>query len=332
MDRLAKLGGMKISSLIYRCILTCFRRNLLPDVLREEKMTLLLKNKGVIDTINDYRGIFLRNVILSVYQKWLYQKNSVVVDKAGSEFACGGRKERSVRDALLVVKLIQDYAKWTRKEVVIKFMDIEKFFDSMNYKLALIEAYKNGVRGRSWQAYKTINSRKKCIPHIPSGRCSSIDVENVFVQGSCVAVLVAWPLMDADNKRPSDCFSSEFCIEGICVNRMTFVDDLIGFNGNIEITNESNVSAEVFEKKTRLNYKVCKCKVIPMNCKKGGSVFLNGEEMEQVKEHEYLGSIISANGERYADMKSRISKANSVSNEIEQICKTTFFRKVIIIL
>ena len=60
-----------------------------------------------------------------------------------------------------------------------------------------------------------------------------------------------------------------------------------------------------------------------MNCKKGGSVFLNGEEMEQVKEHEYLGSIISANGERYADMKSRISKANSVSNEIEQICKTT---------
>ena len=35
------------------------------------------------------------------------------------------------------------------------------------------------------------------------------------------------------------------------------------------------------------------------------------------------GSIISANGERYADMKSRISKANSVSNEIEQICKTT---------
>ena len=100
-------------------------------------MTLLLKNKGIIDMINDYRGIFLRHMILSVYQKWLYLKNSCIVDSAGSEYAFGGRKKRSGMDALLVVKLIQDYAKWTKKEVVIEFLDIEKFFDSMNYQLAL---------------------------------------------------------------------------------------------------------------------------------------------------------------------------------------------------
>ena len=33
--------------------------------------------------------------------------------------------------------------------------------------------------------------------------------------------------------------------------------------------------------------------------------------------------IISANCERHAEMKSRITKTNSVSNEIEQICKHT---------
>ena len=61
-----------------------------------------------------------------------------------------------------------------------------------------------------------------------------------------------------------------------------------------------------------------------MNSKKRhGSVLLNDQELEQVKEHVYLGTIISANGERFAEMKSRISKTNSVSNEIEQICKTT---------
>ena len=59
-----------------------------------------------------------------------------------------------------------------------------------------------------------------------------------------------------------------------------------------------------------------------MNCKNGGSVLLNGEEMEKVKEHVYLGTLISSNGERFAEMKSRIAKSNSVSNEIEQICKT----------
>ena len=45
-----------------------------------------------------------------------------------------------------------------------------------------------------------------------------------------------------------------------------------------------------------------------MNCKKKGIVSLNNEEMEQVKEHVYLGTIISANGERYSEMKSRIQK------------------------
>ena len=320
---LAKLGGKRFSSLIHRCILQCFRQNVLPSLLREEKMTLLLKNRGTIDQINDYRGIFLQYLILSVYQKWLYLKNSGVVDEAGSEFAIGGRKERSGMDALLVLKLVQDYAKWTKKEVVFEFLDIEKFFDSMNYKLALIEAYRNGVTGRYWQCYKTINAKKVCIPHIPSGKCQPIDVSNVFVQGSCDAVLVAWPLMDADSKRSGDCFSSEFCIDGIQINRMTFVDDLIGFNSNTEVANDSNITYEVFEKKSRLNFKVCKCKLMGMNCKKHGGVELNGEEMEWVKEHEYLGSIISENGERFSDMKSRMAKSNSVSNEIAQICIMT---------
>ena len=321
---LAKLCGRKISSLIYRCILMCFQKNVIPNLFREHKMTLLLKNKGVINEIDDYRGIFLRHLILSVYQKWLYQRNRDVVDESGSEFACGGRTERSGIEALLIVKLIQDYVRWTGKDVVMKFLDVEKFFDTMNYKLAMIEAYRNGVDGRFWQSYKNINSKLRCIPHIPSGKCSPIDVENLFVQGSCDAVLVAWPLMDADNKKQSDCFSSDFCIEGITVNRLSFVDDLLGLNASIEIANDSSIRSEVFEKKTRLHFKVPKCKVMSMNCKKQtGLVFLNGQEMEQVKEHVYLGTIISANGERFAEMKSRMSKTNSVSNEIEQICKTT---------
>ena len=320
---LAKLCGKRLSALVYRCILKCFRKNVLPSLLRKEKMTLLLKNNGTIDIINDYRGIFIRHLIISVYQKWLYVKNSGVVDQAGSEFACGGRMERSVSDALLIVKLIQDYMRWTNKELVIKFLDIEKFFDSMNYKLALIEAFRNGVTGRYWQCYKTINSKKICIPHIPSGTCSEIEVDNVFVQGSCDAVLVAWPLVDADSKRPGDCFSSELCIDGISVNKLSFVDDLIGFNADTDVANETTVSNEVFEKKNRLKFKVSKCKVMGMNCRKKGLVELNGEEIEWVKEHVYLGSIISDNGERKSDMNARMTKSNSVANEIVQICKTT---------
>ena len=257
-----------------------------------------------------------------MYQKWLYLKNSIIVDAAGSEYAFGGRKGRSGMDALLIVKLIQDYARWTKKEVVVEFLDVEKFFDSMNYQLGLIEAYQNGVKGRHWQSYKTINSSKKCVPHIPSGKCSAIDMTNIFVQGSCDAVLVAWPMVDAVSKKDSDCFATDFHIEGICVNRMSFIDDLIGFNGSIAVANESNITYMVFERKTRLKFKVCKCKGMTMNCKGKDCLELNGEEVEVVKNHVYLGTIISSNGERFIDMNDRITKTNSVANEIVQICKT----------
>ena len=57
---LVKLCGSKMTEVIYRCILLCFRRNVSPEKFQIEKMTLILKNKGIVDNINDYRGIFLR--------------------------------------------------------------------------------------------------------------------------------------------------------------------------------------------------------------------------------------------------------------------------------
>ena len=179
---LVKLCSDTMTKVIHRCVLLCFKQNVFPEKFQIEKMTLLLKNKGIIDNINDYRGIFLRNVIVSVYQKWLYNRNAPTVDANGTEYACGGRKERSGLEALLIVKLIQDYARWTKTPIILKFLDVEKFFDSMNFKKSLIEAYRCGVKGRFWQCYKTINQKRQCIPHIPSGDCTPIEMNEIFVQ------------------------------------------------------------------------------------------------------------------------------------------------------
>ena len=321
---MVKLGGEALAAVIHRCILKCIRLNTIPAIFREEKMTILLKNKGKIDNINDYRGIFLRNIILSIFQKWLYIKNAEKVDGAGSEYACGGRQKRSGMEALLIVKLVQDYSRWTNKEIVIKFMDVEKFFDSMNFEKALMEAYKCGVEGQSWQCYKMINEKKTCVPCIPSGKCTSIEVENVFAQGSCDAVLMAWPLMDADSKLPTDPFTENCFIEGILINRLSFVDDLSDFSKNCKESDMRNVGAEVFEKKNRLKYKIPKCKVMRTNAsKESHDISLNGQLLEVVDEHDYLGTLISENGERTAEMNKRIKQTNSVVNEIVMICRET---------
>ena len=138
---LVKLCGDPVIGMIHRCLTACFNQEDIPDQMKIEKMVLLYKNVGELCDIDNYRGIFIRKLILSLFQKWLYQQCSPTIDNNGSEYAFGGRKDRSVKEVLLIVKLMQDHASWTKRPLILKFLDIRKFFDTMNYKTALIQEY-----------------------------------------------------------------------------------------------------------------------------------------------------------------------------------------------
>ena len=150
--------------LVHRCLHAFCMKEDIPVQIKIEKIVLLYKNSGELCDMDNYRGIFLRYIILSLLQKWLYKKCSPGIDDNGSEFAFGGRTNRSVKELLLIVKLVQDHANWTKIPLVLKFLDIRKFFDTMNFKTALIEAYKSGIQGKYWKIYKNVNEARRCTP------------------------------------------------------------------------------------------------------------------------------------------------------------------------
>ena len=202
--KLLKKAGVPFRKMIHRCVVMCYESKSVPEDFRIEKMVLLYKHKSNLDELDNYRGIFLRLIILTIYQKWLYSKCAPIVNEEGSDAAFGGRKGKSGMEPLLIIKLIQDHARWTNEQVILKFLDVEKFFDSMNFQKCLIDLFKSGVEGYLWKAYEIINKTKVCIPVIPSGPCSKIKIEDVFVQGSSDAVLLAWNHMDSFNKKKKD--------------------------------------------------------------------------------------------------------------------------------
>ena len=316
---LIKTVGDPIYQAIYRLISTCFKIEDVPDEMKIEKMVLLYKNVGQLFDIDNYRGIFIRNVILSVLQKWLYSKCSPIVDSNGSENAFGGRVKRSVKEVLLIVRLIQDQSHWTGQPLIMKFLDVRKFFDTMNYKRCLIEAYKSGIRGKYWRLYKVINQHKQCVPYSPLGEGKQIEVSEVFVQGSSDAMLMGWNLVDAINKEDNDIYDPVICVEGVEIPRTVFVDDLLELARNWMDANMGTVSNEIFERKNRLYFKPSKCKVICINCR-DDNIELNGVALEMVREHKYLGTIVENKG-RVADIRKRINDCQGVLNEIVLICK-----------
>ena len=316
---LLKTVGEPIFQAIYRLLLACFDIEDIPIQMKIEKMVLLYKNAGELFDMDNYRGIFIRSVILSILQKWLYSKCSPIVDSNGSENAFGGRVKRSVKEVLLIVRLMQDQSHWTGQPLILKFLDVRKFFDTMNYKRCLIEAYRSGIRGKYWRLYKATNECKQCIPYTPLGEGRQIDVNEVFVQGSSDAMLMAWNLVDEINKENQDVYDPVISIEGVSIPRLVFVDDLLEMARTFMDTNVGTVSNEIFEKKNRLDFKPSKCKIICMNCS-DDDVKLDDVVLEIVIKHKYLGTLVAKKG-RIEDLLKRIGECQGVLNETVLICK-----------
>ena len=154
---LVKMAGTSFRKMIHRCVYLCFISSEIPDEFRLEKMILLYNHKGKLDELDNYRGIFLRLIMLTIYQKWLYLKCAPIADENGSNSAFGGRKGKSTISPLLIIKLIQAHARWTKEQIIFKFMDVEKFFDSMNFHKCMVDIYDSGVGGKYWKAYENIN-------------------------------------------------------------------------------------------------------------------------------------------------------------------------------
>ena len=318
-NELIKLGGDPLIKLLHRFLVLCCESEDIPDGLRHEKMVLLYKNAGPLSELDYYRGIFIRYLLLSILQKWLYGKCSPVVDENGSELAFGGRTGRSVKEVLLILRLIQDYAEWSKQPLILKFLDITKFFDSMNYKKCLIEAFKSGIEGKYWKLYRNINRLKECTPVTPLGEGIPMDVEEVFLQGSSDAMIMAWNLVDSLNKNEGDFLDPVVIIDGIMIPRLLFVDDILEIVKSFDDLKISNIGNETFERANRVDFKPSKCKGICMNCEAEQSE-LDGVMLEMVNEHKYVGTIVSAKG-RKSDLNKRVNDCKGVLNEVVEVCK-----------
>ena len=65
-----------------------------------------------------------------------------------------------------------------------------------------------------------------------------------------------------------------------------------------------------------------------MNQKENIHDDIGNKELVKVENHEYLGTIVSENGSRNEEVKSRINETRAVCNEIVQILKSTELSQV----
>ena len=141
------------------------------------------------------------------------------------------------------------------------------------------------------------------------------------MQGSSDALLMAWNLMDSLNKKGDNIFDEIIMFEGIPVNRLLFIDDVVEVSRSVRLSDINNITHEVFQKENRIKYKSSKCKVVATGKLEEGYVqVMNNESIEMKESHKYLGTMVSKKG-RKEDFENRVNQTSGVVNEVVEICK-----------
>ena len=114
-------------------------------------------------------------------------------------------------------------------------------------------------------------------------------------------------------------------VHDIEIPPIAFVDDINGIADSISKSVVLNANAEIFQKRKKLQFKVKKCKILPINTHTNSNelhqLMLNGEKVDAETEVTYLAEQFNQQGNNDALIKERVKSGRSSFSEIISLCE-----------
>ena len=105
------------------------------------------------------------------------------------------------------------------------------------------------------------------------------------------------------------------------MNPLLFQDDIFAVNKTCDIKETVKI-IEIFQNIKRLQFHKDKTKKSILRGKRDEPLYINGNEIERVPNHMYLGKIIEEKGKHKEDIKERLKKAKIASSISENVIVT----------
>ena len=131
--------------------------NEIPSFMKMTNITSIFKNKGSKTDLNNDRGVFNVMTVRSVIDNLIYNDFYRIIDQNMSDSNVGGRKERNIRDNLIIVNGVINFARKEKLEVDINLYDIAKCFDSMWYEEAMHDLWDVGIQNDKFAVIAKLN-------------------------------------------------------------------------------------------------------------------------------------------------------------------------------
>ena len=241
-----------------------------------------------------------------------------------SEYQCGSRKGKSIREHHLTIRTIKEIAKREKEEITAVYFDIKKCFDKMVLKEAMKELWLKGIQGKHWRLICKLNSNNILTPITDIGECEPIKVKEMIKQGSVLGSVISALTIDSLTRILDKC-ENIWEVDGTKIKPLLFQDDIIAINKTKDIQETVNI-IETFQHLKRLEFHEDKTKKSIFNGKTEVKIQVNGCEIKRTPEHKYLGKIVEEELKDKKEIQERIKMAKIQSNECMSIINNNFYK------
>ncbi|HEX4920193.1 MAG TPA: reverse transcriptase family protein, partial [Candidatus Bathyarchaeia archaeon] len=187
------MGDARISLLtsLFNKIWTSVR---MPEEWRRSEVIPIYKNKGDVQSCNNYRGIKLLSHTMKLWERVIETRLRRVTKVAENQF--GFMPGRSSMEAIHITRSLMEKYRERQKALHCAFLDLEKAYDSVPRELIWRTLQAKGVNGRYFSIIRDMYDRAMTDVRTPVGNTELFSVERGLHQGSALSPYLFTLILD----------------------------------------------------------------------------------------------------------------------------------------
>ena len=318
-SEMLKAGGQRLMKEIHGMCNQIWRGESTPEEWIQSVLVTIPK-KGDLKDCRNYRTIALMSHVGKIFMMILSERLKAQTEHLADEQA-GFRKDRNTILQILMLRLIAEKAKRKGRAVHNCFIDFEKAFDSV-YKdvmWATLQSY--GIGKRLTEVLKNIGERSRMAVRVGQDMGEWFEMSVGTKQGDPISpnlfIITLERVMDKINESRSG-----ISVNGTQINNLRFADDIDLID---EEQGRLQKNTQILQKegnKAGLKINMKKTKTLVFGRKEiDKKVEILNQEVENVEEFIYSGSVITWDNDCSKDIRTRIAKGKGMLENLKTIWK-----------